>query len=389
MSNSKNMRGANYRWSLLSSVSALTLLGSAYAAGIAEAGQSDSRPPVWLELGWQFEGVSGDPVPFMPPFTDDFASVGARPADTMQKVMAYSYGAESRISFQPEGSNWIFAGSVRYGRAHGHKKEGLQTNAMLQTFQTTGRFGRYPSSHPDLVFQGEYNSARASASNADTHVIADFHAGRDVGLGMFGPDATLAISAGVRYADFNASSAALLAVLPDFKFLHSFYNGQFHKIQKYGAAFHDYSGSSENQMSFRGLGPSVYWDASVPIAGNAQNGEITLDWGANAALLFGRQKTHGQHQAAGRYYGPGHFYNTAFYGPSPVPHSRSRRVTVPDVGGSVGLSLKWNSAKLSMGYRADFFFGALDTGIDTRHETTRGYSGPYASISIGLGGSDN
>jgi hypothetical protein len=41
---------------------------------------------------------------------------------------------------------------------------------------------------------------------------------------------------------------------------------------------------------------------------------------------------------------------------------------------------------MSVGYRADFFFGAMDTGLDTRDRETRSFYGPYASVSIGLGG---
>ncbi|HVP85004.1 MAG TPA: hypothetical protein VMS78_09800 [Rhizomicrobium sp.] len=44
------------------------------------------------------------------------------------------------------------------------------------------------------------------------------------------------------------------------------------------------------------------------------------------------------------------------------------------------------AAKVSLGYRADFFFGAMDGGIDTRESYNRNFYGPYASISIGLGG---
>ncbi len=40
--------------------------------------------------------------------------------------------------------------------------------------------------------------------------------------------------------------------------------------------------------------------------------------------------------------------------------------------------------KVRMGYRADFFFGAIDGGIDTRKSETLGFYGPFATISIGL-----
>jgi len=41
---------------------------------------------------------------------------------------------------------------------------------------------------------------------------------------------------------------------------------------------------------------------------------------------------------------------------------------------------------VSFGYRADFFFGAVDEGIDARHTKNLGFDGPFTTISIGLGG---
>jgi hypothetical protein len=37
-----------------------------------------------------------------------------------------------------------------------------------------------------------------------------------------------------------------------------------------------------------------------------------------------------------------------------------------------------------LGYRADFFFGAIDGGVDTRKTADRNFYGPYLGIGIGL-----
>ena len=58
---------------------------------------------------------------------------------------------------------------------------------------------------------------------------------------------------------------------------------------------------------------------------------------------------------------------------------------MPNLGGFAGLSYRMQDFKVSFGYRADFFFNAIDGGIDTRKEENRGFFGPYASISVGLG----
>jgi hypothetical protein len=42
--------------------------------------------------------------------------------------------------------------------------------------------------------------------------------------------------------------------------------------------------------------------------------------------------------------------------------------------------------KVSLGYRADFFFGAMDAGIDSPDSKTVGFRGPFATVSLGLGG---
>jgi len=70
----------------------------------------------------------------------------------------------------------------------------------------------------------------------------------------------------------------------------------------------------------------------------------------------------------------------------PVTSTRSRTVAVPNPGGFAGLSYRFTNAKLSAGYRADFFFGAMDCGLDIRQSTTTGFHGPFATTGIGLGG---
>ena len=68
------------------------------------------------------------------------------------------------------------------------------------------------------------------------------------------------------------------------------------------------------------------------------------------------------------------------------PPARSRFVTVPNLGGFAGLTFRVENFKMSAGYRADFFFGAMDGGIDTTQKENCGFFGPFASVSIGLGG---
>ena len=142
--------------------------------------------------------------------------------------------------------------------------------------------------------------------------------------------------------------------------------------------------------NFHGVGPSLSWNASVPVVGNIEAGLVTFDFGANAAVLFGRQKSHAKHQETGTYvsvlaqFNGGIYAGTVLYQEAPPPRDIDRAVTVPNVGGFAGLSFNYSSAKVSLGYRADFFIGAIDGGIDARKSETLGFYGPFATVSIGL-----
>jgi hypothetical protein len=75
-----------------------------------------------------------------------------------------------------------------------------------------------------------------------------------------------------------------------------------------------------------------------------------------------------------------------FYTHPAEPSLRTRSVTVPNLGAFAGLSFVYTNAKISFGYRADVFFGAMDEGVDARHSKDAGFYGPFAKISVGLGG---
>lgn len=65
--------------------------------------------------------------------------------------------------------------------------------------------------------------------------------------------------------------------------------------------------------------------------------------------------------------------------------SRSRSVIVPNAGGFAAVSPRFPNAKISLGYRIDAFFSAIDGGVDTRRTYDRDFYGPFATISISLG----
>ena len=352
---------------LLATASALALT-TYIGSTAAKAGDTD-RPTVWIELGGQMEQVAGALPPFSAPFMDVTPTPGPYRNHIFQngqKPPDHAFGFEGKVSFQPEDSDWIYSAAVRFGRSHTDRQLHNQTPLV----GIRPHVGNYAAPYADIT-----------SSFKDSHAVLDFSVGKDVGLGVFGREGHSTFSAGVRIAQFSTSERvdayARPTVIPQYVFANVIF-----------PSFTDYAMNGQAQRSFRGVGPSISWDASATLVGNRDAGEITLDWGINGALLFGRQKAVVDHETQashrpGTYYG--YYYVETLYD---VPHrvARSRKVTIPNIGGFAGISVKYPNAKVSLGYRADFFFGAVDAGIDERRTKDLGFQGPFASISIGLGG---
>ncbi len=203
-----------------------------------------------------------------------------------------------------------------------------------------------------------------------------------MGLGLFGKESSSVFSFGVRFAQFASKALFDVKARPDLQIGYATFLNLKVPTNKY---FHTYQATGQASRSFHGIGPSLSWNGSAPFMGNSREGEVSFDWGANAALLFGRQMARVQHKESA-HRGHGEVaYTTAYV--HPVFHrSSARTITVPNVGGFAGASFRIENFKVSFGYRADFFFGAIDGGIDTRKSETLGFHGPFASISVGIGG---
>lgn len=358
-------RERNYRLQLLATVSAIVLAGSGAHA-------SDSKPLVWIDAGWHTEGISdGGQDEFTSPFFGAVVDGGfASPAKALSSL-SWSSGAEGKISFEPAESNWLFSVAVRYGRSNGHKHVHEQTPGG----PVTVHLGTFFSG---VVTPFGRNFADTAASTNESHVILDFQAGREVGLGLFGSGSTSVVSAGVRYGEFTWGSQSEIRARPD-----KYYPTN----QKYPDHQHVYSAHNVEKRSFHGWGPILSWDASARLAGNSESSDLALNWGVNVGVLFGRQKSSGQHQTKSAYYRSGIFVGVNhYYYQTSKAHDRSRSVAVPNVGGFAGLSLNWSNAKVAVGYRVDWYGGAMDTGIDARKSSDMLLHGPFATISVGLGG---
>jgi iron complex outermembrane recepter protein len=376
MSNSMNTL-PTIRWKLLSTVSAAALIASACMA--QASGNDADRPLIWIELGGQAENIAGQGEVFAPAFLAAYpnSSVlwnGVTPLQA-QKPPKFSFGEEGKISFQPKDSDWVFAAAVRVGRS---------SNFRHVDHQTSGTYAKYLNGVPGNLYTAA-DFADTQVHHRESHAILDFSVGKDVGLGIFGHDGSSILSVGVRFAQFTSKSTFDIRARPDLSVTYKYFSYYYNSFKIPHPKFHTYHATGQALRSFRGVGPSLSWNGSAPFAGNPQDGEVTFDWGANAALLFGKQRARVQHQESAHFKsGIGVNYASVYQHP-PRGHINARSVSVPDIGVFAGLSYRYDDARISLGYRADFFFGAVDGGIDTHKSTTLGFNGPYASISVGIG----
>ncbi len=371
-----------FRWQLLATASAIALLGY-----VADASARNDEPQVWIELGGQLSRLDVGQENYSPAIMDDRPSIFT-PATNYEKLPHQSVDETGKLSFQPHGSDWVFSAGVRYGRSV------RQVDVSQETHP--------PSFYPTFVYNGHAQPAgyhgplankfaNTQIKASESHLLLDFQAGKEVGLGLFGGSSQ--IDLGVRFAQFNNKTNITLNSDPDWQRFYKY--GSFpplftHKKFWNGEAYHNHAGALQAQRSFRGIGPSLSWNGASPFLGNRDDGELTFDYGANAAVLFGRQRAKVAHQTSGNYhtrhmpYGyHGRHNQTAL---TATAHTRSRGVIVPNVGGFAGMTYRIHDFKISAGYRADFFFNAMDGGNDARKSEKIGNYGPFASVSIGLGG---
>ncbi len=372
--------GRDFRWQLLATVSALTLSTIAASQGV-KAGENADRPTFWIELGGQLERVEADQEQLNPLFIQN--SIRAplwqiTPSD-VQHSPRYSFGGEVNLRLEPAGTDWIISAGVRYGRGN-RDKEALQQSAvptLVQGSQLGG--GNATGMIPARLQVGNQFATKQHSS----YTIADFKAGKDVGLGLLGGKSTVEL--GIRFAQFSSAANTTLKSRPTLGQI------KIKNVLGFNQAYYYpkvYRAAANDTRNFRGIGPSLSWEASAPIVGKADEGQVLFDWGLNAAVLFGRQKAHTNHQTMGSSFKQTYTtkYNKLSSYTTGNSDSRSRMVVVPNVGGFAGLSLSYPNAKVSLGYRADFFWGAMDGGLDQRKSSDRSFYGPFAKISIGLGG---
>jgi len=392
----------DFRWKLLAEASMLALMGC--VAAMPANAEEIEQPTVWIELGGQLSHWQSSQETYAPSFVALTPS-NLSPPQTLTKPPRYGIGESAALILQPKGSDWIFSASVFYGRSSNSKHVRQQSHPGYYTGYSrfrrnaNGNIVEHTNLKPNFPIAARFTDAATKQS--ESHTIVDFQAGKDLGIGLFGGSSSSSMNVGVRFAQFTSKASIALKEDPDWQFkpeitgFHTsyatYYGGYFtfgRTNQVIHQPYHSFAGVLRASRSFSGLGPTISWKSSELFAGNSDSAELTFDWGVNAALLFGRQKARTHHQTSDRY-SPGGYYGaprTTLYDVDHPSAARSRGVVVPNLGGFAGLSFKYAEAKVSFGYRADFFFGAMDGGIDARHTGDVGFYGPFATLSVGLGG---
>ncbi len=361
------------------------------------ADKDGKRPSLWLELGGDFAQLDDGWQKFSPPFVSIIPH-GLPSLAKAENSPTTAFDWEAKLSYQPEDSDWVLKAGIRYGRTgvnkHIHNSGPIQTipglgcpllvfggAINLCTFSYYGQTFKHLATQPHVAAWREFSDAQGGSS--ERYTILDFTAGKDVGLGMFGADGKGTIGGGVRVAQFTTHAMAELNTDP-----HYVFERYEPKLFKYHQYHYVYDAKTKEKRSFHGLGPELTWDASQPVLGNADQGQIAIDWGLNGAVLFGRQSVNIQQKMYGLRCGMNcqGYGRHVVYSTTKPPIRRSREVTVPNLGGYIGLSMDYKNAKVSFGYRADEFFGAIDGGQGAEKSYNRGFFGPYMNISIGLGG---
>ncbi len=359
------------------------------------------RPQFWLTVGGNYNGwLNAKTDPYDPLSLTNFPNGGnptppwadglPTPAQ-LQKTPDAGFDWEAALSFQPEDSDWVLKAGIRYGRSSHHKSVHMSMVAGTRTqwpvfpgytFPCTFFDNFYPT-FSDQCRHGafdEFDDSQDAAS--ERHTIMDFEIGRDVGVGTFSHRGTSVLSAGLRVAQFNSRTHFTLGADPHYDL-----DAKYHEV---------YNFYSNEQRSFHGMGPELNWEASNPVFGDIDSGEIAVDWGVNAALLFGQDNVVLHHTVKHCYvHGGGDLSHCdgGGIGGNGDPRivepaddvSRSTNVTVPNLGAHIGLSVQYQNAKISFGYRTDRFFNAMDGGEYSRDRVNRGFSGAYANLSLGFG----
>ena len=325
------------RGSLLTGASALAL--SISGSGAHAQGATPQGSTIWVE-GALFATAGGSfNIPSIPGLGAPFTSFN--PRDGIEGA----FGLDYRFPDQPW---WHFVFDVRYGET------GAVRNQSSSSSSST-------SFIPGFPYFTSINTATTSATQAaerESHLVADFMIGRDLGVGANQPE----LQFGIRIADLHAAAQAhenstTTTTSTTFFFLSPV---PFSISSRTTTA----SSVAAWNSNFFGGGPRAAITGAVPITGS-----WTFDYEAGIAALFGQRSLN--------------FSMTSSPGGS-VFSSSNPTVFVFNADAWVALSYWFTPhVKLSGGIRTDFYDSALTTfNVNTGalQNISRDYWGPFLRL---------
>ncbi len=159
----------DFRLQLLTTVSALALLMGVYGASESRAADEDTdRPTIWIELGGQMEHVNGQGEAFAPAFLAVNQASSVLQSSTplqAQQPPSFSFGEEGKVVFQPDGSDWVFSASARFGRS---SNVGHVHHQTYKTFKTGYKYG-VPNTYQHIRGINNFSDTHDQSSGKPGH----------------------------------------------------------------------------------------------------------------------------------------------------------------------------------------------------------------------------
>ncbi|HEX6859077.1 MAG TPA: TonB-dependent receptor, partial [Caulobacteraceae bacterium] len=315
-------------------------------------------------------------------------------ADIQHRDLDWGDGRSLKLTWRPGEGGWKVSAGVRYGRTNSatHPARAEYESAVTACAVSPSHYFFDLICNPASPYYNynhinEYSTldwSDASARDREEHTLADFTVGRDVGLGsMFSRSE---ISAGLRYGEFKSTtdvSAQAFAGwdIPD---------GWF----KYDLSVGDRRFDAAVQREFTGVGPTLTWEAALPLWTSPDRGQFNVDWTVTAGALMGEREARfdGLDQLAeraGQAVKAGGSWPYEVVGDPVVyalPQTRTSDATVPLLDLSLGLSYDAGRVNVGAGYRWERYFDVLDVGYTDAKDGDRTIDGPYFKIAVGFGG---
>ncbi len=349
-----------------------------------------------VELGGQATRNDAPNQPILPSYNDAFAAPLDIFDDGQTADLDKGDARSVRLTWRPDKGPWSVHADYRYGSAN--KKSEPSAQWSTEPVCLFGGFIAFACDSPE-VFGGipalirmanfsTTNHAEAMVLDGESYQVTDIGVGRDFGLTGSGSSA---FGAALRHAKLESATGAHLTGVPDWVAE----AGSFESLNG-GPVTHTLYNIDVNALrEFKGVGPTVSWDAAFTLFALGDGGRLDIDWSANGGVLFGERETAIAGTQLAREYESSTFASVAGSGPPilvdtiPGPDvdiRRSEDVTVPVVDLSLGFSYRVDRFQLSTGYRWERYFDAIDGGFEQSKDEDRTIDGPYLKVSVGFGG---